>query len=240
MKIGFSTGALHKAPIEQNSNDAVEAIRRAGANALEIGCISVEELDQVEKLDSALVKSFDYLSFHAPAMEFEYQKNESTKRVLDRIVKLKQEFGFENVIFHPDRIVQMEVLDPYSSEFVIVIENMNSNKPAGRSVEEMKQFLDGNNYGMLLDLQHVYSNDLSMKLAGEFYGSFGDRIVEIHISGQTEKPGQHAPLFEWGQEEIVKAIPSKSLPIIIESPVKETGDLKFEFEYVLSLLAGLP
>jgi hypothetical protein len=86
---------------------------------------------------------------------------------------------------------------------------------------------------MVLDLNHCFTNDPSMRLAAEMYAAFGKRISMVHISGFEKL---HEPLSRTKQLEILTAIPDKNLPIIIESGCDNIEEAKKEYEYIKNFL----
>ena len=50
-------------------------------------------------------------------------------------------------------------------------------------------------FGFVLDLQHVYENDSTMKLAEELISLWGNRLKHMHVSGCT-KSEIHFPTYK--------------------------------------------
>ena len=96
-------------------------------------------------------------------------------------------------------------------------------------------FSQDKNYKLVLDINHIYTNDSSMKLADIFYKKFGDRISQLHVSGYID---YHNPLFETKQMNIIKAIQDFNIPMIIES-VLSVEDLEKERNYILQAISDL-
>ncbi len=95
------------------------------------------------------------------------------------------------------------------------------------------EFETNPDYNMLLDIQHCYSINSDLQLVRDFWEDFQDKIVEIHISGQTDIPGQHMPLFESNQAEIIKSLPQTNIPIICESPLQRSEDIFLERDFIV-------
>lgn len=231
MLIGFSTGAFYKTVIGKFSNQAFSLLRKCDTNAIELSCLDVNDLSDLGSIRPNTVSSFKFKSLHAPALEFAYKDEDDTHQVLEHIKSLHHRFSFDCIIFHPDRIENWDVFKKYSA-LPIAIENMNSKKPAGKTVQQMRNILQKGDFKMLLDLQHCYSNDPTLQLAQDMYEEFKSIIVELHLSGQTNIPGQHTPLYKTKQIQIIKAIPDRNIPLIIESPVEKSDEILQEYEYI--------
>ncbi|MCX6765417.1 MAG: hypothetical protein NT136_00360 [Candidatus Moranbacteria bacterium] len=220
--IGFNSGVLHHTfhPI---SKEMLDIIRNTGANAVELGSDQAEQLKDLEVSD---FQGFSYISIHAPSNVI-YGQNQEAVKVLDSIQEAHERFSFKCVVIHPDRVDNWDIFDNYN--FPIAVENMDFRKNFGKTVKDVKQVLENNDYGFVLDLNHCYSNDKSLRLAWDFYKAFKNRLCEIHISGFQK---YHEPLFKTRQNKIIKMLPKKEVPIIIESVCDDMKEIKKELEYV--------
>ena len=88
---------------------------------------------------------------------------------------------------------------------------------------------------MTYDVAHVFDNDPTMKLGKDLVSAFGERICEIHVSGYNYRE-LHDPIHLSKQNEILDAIPSLDLPIIIESVCLNEDEVRKEFEYISAYL----
>ena len=212
MLVGFSTGALHK---HMTAKQALPLIKKTGCRVVELGFIRMDRFNQgwLNELEAKDLEGFQYVSLHAPAIDF--KDNQETKNILKQIEQMHAKRPLDLVVFHPDRIKNIKVLDKVS--FPIGFENMDNEKIFGRNPEDIGKFLSHNSsYRMVLDTNHLKVNDSTMKLANDFYKNFGDKISEYHISGFSNiKP--HIPLFQTQQLDIIEAIRDASKPIICES-----------------------
>lgn len=146
---------------------------------------------------------------------------------MEEIQKLYEKLHFKHAIIHPERVSSWKVFENYS--FPIATENMDNRKEVGKTVESLGEIFVAADIPLVLDLNHCYVNDRSLKLAEEIYSAFRDRIVQIHLSGFEKL---HDPLYKTRQLEIIKAIPNKSLPIIIESYCPTREDVEAEYKYI--------
>ena len=228
MTIGFSTGDLYtKSSLEIKKG--LDNLEKIGSTAVEIsvwGGMDSPSLDKIIKND---FNGFEYISLHAPGGP--YKKDDPTKKFLNKLEEINSEIRLDQIIFHPNEIEDMAVFDNYS--LPIAIENMDWRKDFGSTVKDLNEFFKGNSFGFALDLNHVFTIDKTLNEVSDFYEEFKDRIKEIHLSGIKEI---HDPLYITKQEEIIKAIPDKNIPIIIESfrsPYLELAKAKKELNYIL-------
>lgn len=90
-------------------------------------------------------------------------------------------------------------------------------------------------FRFVLDVNHVFTNDATMRLAQEFYDRVGRRLAEIHLSGYA---GYHEPLHYTRQTKIIAAIRDWNVPIIIESELSP-ATLETELKYITETINGL-
>lgn len=231
MLLGFSTGCLHKTH-DRLSPATFDVFRNMGANAIEL---MVQDLDAAERLLALVPEDllyFEYISIHCPSFDvFSAEDIAKFRSVLEVFEKVGKKIKIDAVVVHPDTIRNWEIFADY--DLPIKLENMDWKKEVGKYVESMQVIFEKFDAPMVLDLNHCYTNDPTMHLAKEMLETFGGRIEEIHLSGFEQF---HEPLFKTKQLEILKAIPDKRLPIIIESECDTLEDAQKEFEYVKNYL----
>lgn len=229
LKLGFSTGALHK---HFNAKEALNYFQKRSHTVVEIGLVKMDRIregwaDSIEKKD---LEGFDYVSLHAPVIA--YGENEETKFVFEKIKRINQLRKLDAVVVHPNTVENFNVFS--NVEFVVAFENMDNRKDSYTKPEELKTLLDQNSsYRFILDVNHAYTHDKSMEVVKKFYSLLGDRIEEIHLSGYE---GYHEPLFKTKQMEILKSIQNFETPIIIEA-VMNSKEIEMEMEYVLKQIS---
>ncbi|MFC1640961.1 hypothetical protein ACFL2D_02850 [Patescibacteria group bacterium] len=227
--LGFSTGVFYKEGIPLTKRIAI--IREAGCRALELGLISMEGFfsEEVSVLESGDFTGFDYVSLHAP--NFRYGRNPRSRQIIERIRLLNMRVNLDLVVFHPDQITDFSIFNGVG--FRAAFENMDNRKASHQTPEEMAAMLATNpEYGFVLDLNHVYSNDATMNMAADFYALLGHRISEIHLSGYA---GYHEPLHVTKQASIISAVRKHDVPIIVES-VLTVPEFEKEVTYLTSHL----
>lgn len=226
MRIGFSTGALYKSL--PNNISRVGILRKIRYSAIELGFLRLHDFTSrnINDLPRDVLLGFSYRSFHAPV--YEYQNDATTKRIFSEIARLHAKLPLDLVVFHPDSVIDFGVFEDLP--FRVGFENMDDRKDSCQTPAELKTILArSENFSLVLDLNHAYSNDPSMKLAAEFYKRLGPRIAQIHLSGYN---GHHDPLFQTRQAEIIRSIQDLAVPIIIESVVRP-ADLRKETLYIV-------
>lgn len=223
--IGFTHGSLYRA-MDKFSPELFELLAKFGKQSIEISCMLANE---VELLPSILpfIKGYVRKSIHFPT-NVRYTNDEATRQMLSKISEFYQTINAELAVIHPDLIDDVSVFNDYPLAWAA--ENMDNRKPCFKSLDDMRKFFTDNpSWLMVLDVNHCFSNDTSMKLAYDLTTEFRDRIKEIHLSGYID---YHEPLFQTQQEEIMRACLDLDVPIIIESTFKDSEHTKQEFEYI--------
>lgn len=229
MLLGFSSGAMYKT-YPSSSKEIVDLCFSLGCNAIELNVASVEETkmleENIEKIKDSLAK-FDYVSLHSPGIKVIFRDDEATKKILDVFQRAYDSFKCRCLIVHPDKVEDWKVFDNY--HFNIAVENMSDDVPFA-TPENLKPIFENNpSYKMVLDVNHAYKTYNSPKLANELSSAFSDKISEIHLSGYETL---HDLLYQTNQLDIIQSVPSKNLPIIIESCCNTIEDMKREYEYI--------
>lgn len=208
------------------TKEALKVFRNLKYSVVELGFVDVARirkgwLDAVSRKD---LEGFSWVSLHAPKIDYSSQEG---VEVLRKIKRIHAERQLDLVVFHPDRVADFGVLE--ASGLPVGLENMDKRKKAFKAPEDfMTVFRDHPGFKLVLDVNHIFTNDPSMELAKDFYEKFGDRIAEVHLSGYSKL---HDPLHETKQSQIVKAIRDRVVPVLIESDLKK-DTLKLEAEYV--------
>lgn len=171
--LGMSTGVLYKR-MASTSQRIIDIQKSLGNTIIEISCVRKEELFRINALNGKDTRAyFEYLSLHAPN-DLEYGVNEETKKVLNAIADAHKLFQFNLVVFHPEKVVDWSVFDKLS--FPVGMENADWRKDFGRTIEDMIKVFERVDAGFVLDVNHCFTNDKSMKLANEFINRFSNRL----------------------------------------------------------------
>jgi len=214
------------------SQDYLANLKIKWVNAIELFCNEHKHLDDILAMPTEYVKDFEYISLHTPKLK----KSIDIRSDIKKITEIYKKFGLENIVTHISWIKHFD--DEIMSELLkvpISIENEDKDKDFGQTVLEMKEFLWKYPFNLMLDLQHCYTNDNTMKLALDFQEEFKDRIAQYHIAWFIE-PNVHYPLFKTKQDIILKSLKYKNKPIIIESSFESEEEVKMEVEYIKNML----
>jgi hypothetical protein len=230
MKIGFSTGCLHKTH-DRLSPQTFDIFRRIGCTAIELMWHLPEDIAELEKLTKNDLEGFEHVSIHLPKSVF--ADINKTKKLLSRIKKVHKRLGFDSAVLHPDQISDWTFFK--TTPLPIAIENMDTRKKNCKNVDDLQKVFQKINAKMVYDVAHVFDNDPTMKLGKDLVSAFGERICEIHLSGYNYRE-LHDPIHLSQQNEILDAIPSLDLPIIIESVCLNEDEVRKEFNYISSYL----
>ncbi len=230
MKIGFSTGCLYKTH-DPLAPETFAVFRKMGCNAIEIAWNvgGFDELEKIAKIKPEDLAGFEYVSIHAPS--FDNFNETEIVAMLQKLTEVNDRLKFKAVVLHPYETMNFDIFRQFDLPFMI--ENMDWRKDFGKYVDSLENIFSKFDAPMVLDLNHCYTNDPSMRLARDIAETFGGRIEEIHLSGFETF---HEPLFKTKQTEILQSIPDKRLPIIIESGCENIKEAKKEFEYVKNFL----
>lgn len=224
MTLGLSTGILRD----------IFDLKEILAFYKEIGCKVIElSPSHWKNVSNDLLKDFEYVSVHCGA-EFLYTDDKETHNELKLLEEKHREVGFKCVVVHPNSVKNWNVLNKYNLPWAI--ENMDNTNNIGIKPEEILALVKENNFNVVLDLNHCFTNDHTMLLADQFFKVLGKRISELHISGYENNTdqGRHLPLFLTKQSIIIEK--AKDLPIIIEMDSGTEDSVKKEFEFLKKAL----
>lgn len=230
--IGFSTGALALGDFKLG----LQLLQPTRANAVELSALrSVELPDLLSALPSALPRlknRYNYISFHAPT-DF----NDEHK-VVEQLLSVAQ-LGL-NIVVHPDTIRDASLWRKLGRN--LCLENMDSRKHTGRTVEELLGFFEVLPLAHLcFDLAHARQVDATMTEAARILSQFGNRLAEVHLSEVNSKGRHFAMSFAAKRAYEPFLARMAAIPIILESMVHD-DDISheiYETERLLDREAGI-
>ncbi|MFH0892139.1 MAG: hypothetical protein V1867_05155 [Candidatus Falkowbacteria bacterium] len=226
--IGLTSGFAYET-VPPVSPRALRLCRRVGCRAVEINCVGGKaEAERLDDIGLSDVRAFDHVSIHAPCRNTRFADDQATRDLLCRIEKACARLQVDLVVFHPDLIDDWNVF----SEFDIpaAIENLDNRKKSYRGVSDLKNAFDKLDCRFVLDINHCFANDPTLKLASEMIEAFRDRLAEIHVSGYQ---GYHELLYRTKQTKILDAIYNLDAPMIIESACPDPErDARKELNYI--------
>lgn len=220
MRIGFSTGCLHRSNIPKG--ELIEFYYSLGANAIELSFSNPSYLNDFELSSETIcnIKKYDYISIHAPWHEITYKPDEKTNDIIEKLRCLCDKIPVEGIVLHPDTVDDFRYLE--NSKLPFLFENMDKRKKFGTHPQHFLQLIKNYSFGFVLDLQHSYENDSTMKFAREFVSIFGNRLKAIHVSGCT-KSERHFPVYIADNRDAIAQILELSInvPKILEGVLLE-------------------
>ncbi len=232
-KIGFSTGSCYRLFENTFSSDSISTIGCISSHAIELLVHNLDEFEMLLSVPVEVLDKFSYVSIHSPS-KIVYGRNQESGLVLDNLRKAVERYGVETVVLHPTSVEDWSIFEN-CKDIPFAIENMDERKPFGQIPEDIEKWIRDYDLNFVLDLQHIYVNDPSMKIADRFIDKFINRLVEIHISAYDEK-WIHYMLSRKSQNVIVgklkEILEMKDVPVIIESTLETKDDLLKEFTYI--------
>ncbi|MFA6098802.1 MAG: hypothetical protein WCV50_03440 [Patescibacteria group bacterium] len=226
MIFGFSTGDLHD---YMEPKQAIAEFKKIGCRAVELGFVRKERIEagELAAITEEDLAGFDYVSLHAPRMD--YADNQETFKIFQAISETHKLRPLDVVVIHPDNVIDIDIFDDLP--FPVGFENMDKAKNFGKKPEDLSKLLTLNTlFRFILDVNHIWDNDPTMKLAADFIKEFSERLSEIHISG-LDSENVHYPLFKTRQTEIIKAAKGLDVPFICESGLAPQ-ELALEKDYI--------
>ncbi|MBU2639017.1 MAG: hypothetical protein KJ955_08645 [Nanoarchaeota archaeon] len=213
-QIGFSTGAMHVGyiPLEER----IKIFKAAGANAVELSfgtLCAFKEFNISEGLLETL-SGYELVTIHAPWQGIRYDRNSTA--IIKRLKEICAQQKIYGIVVHAGTVDDYSILAESGLPFLI--ENMDSMARFGRLPKDFEKLRKEYDLGFVLDLQHAYANDNTMQLAGEFIDVMGDRLMELHASGQTECE-THALLHKADNGNVIMGMLRANVPIILEGKV---------------------
>jgi hypothetical protein len=217
--IGISTGVFPD--LRDDWLALVDEAAAVSTFAVELSALSSEELPGLLaylRTDPAV--AFRYVSVHAPAKNRGSNEVENVRQ-LDEIP-----LWVRSIVTHPD---VLSALGPYRALGTrLVLENMDSRKDDGRTVEEMDRFFDAlPAAGLCLDVAHAHSIDPSMGLAHALLDRFRSRLRHVHLSSLSD--GHHVTLSDEDEAGFAEVLDRcGDVPWILEAtpPERWTRQLK--------------
>lgn len=220
--IGFSAGFLWHT-YQCSSKAIIKKCKDMGCNAIELHC-PVEEFHLIDELKPDDFKGFDFVSLHSPS-------GIENSDILDKLQGFHNKLKFDAIVVHADQVKDWDKLKSYDMPFSI--ENMDQERKTGKTLESMKKIMSHSDYRVVLDINHAYTNDPTLKLAEDLWNEFKNRISHFHLSGYEKK---HSPLVETQQTELIDFLKNKDKLIIIESVCEDLDQAQKEFNFVLNHL----
>lgn len=209
--IGFSTGFFGAAGL--STVDRLKIITSLPGSAVELCLHSFEDIsDQIIRELLPLTKPFTYISVHLPC-DIRYPGPE-IERYLSMVKHFIQQAKVETLVLHPDVIDDFPWINNTFGS-LLALENMDSTKAFGNTLPDMMKVFEWCPQARwVCDVNHVFTNDRSMKLGVEFHTALGNRLAHYHASGYGTKI--HTFVSQTHEDAIIDGILDLSKPIILE------------------------
>jgi len=210
-----------------------EFLKRAGANAIEF--CETEDERRVESLfNDEEFGEFRHISLHLSDYDDsqpEFSQISLVKKVFERRRPIA-------CLIHPLRIPESYLEALVNQGIPIVIENMDKNKNSGYVLKELELLLRNFGLKFVLDIQHAFEHDPTMKYAMDLFQMAGNKLVYFHVSGET-KDNNHVLV---NRSENCKAITDFlgavfseiNVPIILEGEYTTADEVSQEIEFLKS------
>ena len=201
----------------------------AGCDAIELHTPGHDLLDDPELLE--LIRNFKYRAIHASDLHSPAED----KNTLAYYQGLVRRIDAAAVTIHPHTMKRWGWIVEYFGDLAS-FENMDRFKPFGQSPEDMQRIISEHPTARwTFDINHVYTNDVSLSRVSDFYRQLGDP-GHYHISGFRDEVLPHTTLHSSNQDIIIDAVTTKK-PIIIESlGSDDIHSFREEYNYVVERL----
>jgi sugar phosphate isomerase/epimerase len=181
--------------------------------AAELAALSEDELPALEAFLAGRPElPFAYLSIHAPVKHLRMPEAELVRR-LARLAPLA-----DAIVVHPDAMDDPRAYRPLGA--ALVLENMDSRKRTGRTVEELAPYFAAlPEAGLCLDVAHVLSVDPSLHEGERLLDAYAGRLRHLHVSS-IDDTCRHVPLtleHETRFATLLRRCPD--VPWILEAPL---------------------
>lgn len=212
--VGFSTGALARADFHR----ALKMLADKNACAVELSALRQEELiPLVDELGHLDLRTFDYVSFHAPSsMERSFEA--TALKFLERVASR----GWP-IIVHPDAMFTPQEWARLGS--CLCIENMDKRKPIGQTAKDLAHIFEIVPLASFcFDIGHARQVDPTMSEASSILHHFSGRIKQLHVS-EVNSQSQHDRLSVesiLAFQKVSHLVPV-NVPVILESRVDESA-----------------
>jgi hypothetical protein len=210
LTVGYSTGFM--AERRGDWPALVAEAARSHPFAIELAALGEPELPALlEYLAARPSLPFLFVSVHAPSKQQAMPERE--------LVGMLSELTgvVDAIVVHPDTVEDVSLYRALGR--CLVIENMDTRKPDGRTADELGAIFDElPDAGLCFDVAHAKSVDASMAEGGHILDEFGDRLRHVHLSSLDENC-HHVPLTE-DDESLFASLLSRcrDVPWILEAP----------------------
>jgi hypothetical protein len=210
LTLGCSTGYMY-----EQRGDWPGLVRQAAAEcsfAVELAALSEPELPGlVRYLEAGPSLPFLFVSVHAPSK----QRHVPEVDLVAMLARLPR--SIDAIVVHPDAIGDPALYRSLGR--TLAIENMDSRKRDGQTVEQLESLFEAlPEAGLCFDVAHAKSVDPTMAEGARILDAFGDRLRHVHLSS-LDDDCHHVPLTE-DDDALFAPLLSRcrDVPWILEAP----------------------
>lgn len=242
--IGPSTGWLYAREIFSLTRQET-ILKAAGANGVEI-CLASWDVNGKRTLSLKASKAFDpqifaYRSLHLPGVDG--SELELQLAIAKEVVVC---CGAVAAVTHPLKVKGEYSVESYnkmiSAGIPLAIENMDRMKDSGFNLVELEELVASTGCKFVLDVQHAYEHDHSMEYAADLFGSLGNHLTHLHVSGETQDSIHSLVHKSANAKEVVEfvglVLAAKNVPIILEGEYTTSEELRQEIEFLTRELSS--
>ncbi len=227
--IGASNGWFYSIDIFSLEKQE-EVLKNTGADAVEFNLNWDKK--RFDSLTNQTSGNYKYKSLHLP----KFMPPHTVEEIIDIAKKIMQTQQPTTLILHPTDLSESDYEKLSKANLPIAIENMDSAIEEGHNIEQLKNLIEKYNFNFMLDVQHAYDHDSSMKYTEELFNTFKDKIKQLHISGETPT-SIHELAYKSDNKKVIieftkKILKIKNIPIIIEGQYKSETELKNEIDFL--------
>lgn len=159
---------------------------------------------------------------------------------IDRLASLCETHDPEAAVLHPDAATEALLAEYAARGVPLSIENMDVQKDSGFAVDELAVLINQYSASFTLDVQHAYEHDASMDYAWELVEMAGEKLAELHVSGETTS-NRHALVHEAENREAVLSFlesfydTGRETPMVIEGEYRSLEAVEQEVSLLRSL-----
>jgi sugar phosphate isomerase/epimerase len=219
MPITISTGSCYD--LKLKGNDAIRFILDYDIDGIELCFAYQNDLMEFE-LDEDLKKRLTekkFNSIHMPWIDFEYENNSKTIKILEKTNKLAKQVNARYVVFHPSSIKDFKVLNQLKTQ--VAIENLHRDDKQYSTFESIKETLGKYSFlKLVFDTNHAFITQNNF----DDYLTLKDDIIGIHACSQwirkkDNKEKAHGFIQEADEKQLELYTPFFKLgkPIMIEA-----------------------
>jgi len=236
--ICISTGFLYR--LTNDRNEIINKTREFSPDGIELSFAHPQYLFDfiIDKENLKYLKSLQFISIHSPWKEISYGNNQTCKDILEVIEKLYKQVGAENVVFHVEKIEDINILKEY--DFIASIENKDWRYDSVNTVEQIEAILNKNkSLKFTFDFAHaltVSPNDIP-----KYITKLKDRLIAIHLSMLNKQLKDHWFLHKYDSKQmrnLLNCLKDINVPIVLECVASDWSEvplIKKEIEYIKSI-----